>query len=457
MDDSTTSQDNNNNNNEDDDDDDAFSSSGSSSSSSWRGWTCDELTPALCGLQRSEGTLTLRGNIDVHYWMYTAMFPPADEETENAAAAQLPLVFVHGGPGLPHSYLLPLRQQACRGRTVIFYDQAGCGASSIVPRKKKKEEETTNQTINLQEDYPWLLDPLYYATEELPALLQHWGFDAYHIVGHAWGTMVAQLFALETKPAPALASMTLLGGLSDMRLWEQAMWDPKTGSLGRLPPFLQRQVLFLQANEMYESSQYVALEQGLRRRFMCRTVPLPDCYIQAQAGRNDEISKALFGPSIFANGGSMAHFNTTERLRTELAHVPVLLGASTFDIISPSVTTVLYDQLPLSEMFVCNKSGHVSAIDEPARTNGFITDFITRVEMARHHGRPFVPQRGVRPVDGDARTVNAWISSWPFALVFVLSLVLGFALARAILVMQIRKGYRRVGATTHAHSVLAAH
>ena len=45
--------------------------------------------------------------------------------------SNVPLVTLHGGPGWPHNYLLPLRQLACEGREVIFYDQAGCGASEM--------------------------------------------------------------------------------------------------------------------------------------------------------------------------------------------------------------------------------------------------------------------------------------------------------------------------------------
>ena len=42
---------------------------------------------------------------------------------------KLPLLCVHGGPAIPHDYLLPLRRLADRGRRVIFYDQLGCGNS----------------------------------------------------------------------------------------------------------------------------------------------------------------------------------------------------------------------------------------------------------------------------------------------------------------------------------------
>ena len=40
-----------------------------------------------------------------------------------------PLVVVHGGPGSPHDYLLPLLALG-EGREVIFYDQLGCGRST---------------------------------------------------------------------------------------------------------------------------------------------------------------------------------------------------------------------------------------------------------------------------------------------------------------------------------------
>lgn len=37
--------------------------------------------------------------------------------------ALYPLVTIHGGPGFDHQYLLPMKQLACAGRKVLFYDQ----------------------------------------------------------------------------------------------------------------------------------------------------------------------------------------------------------------------------------------------------------------------------------------------------------------------------------------------
>ena len=40
----------------------------------------------------------------------------------------IPVLCLHGGPGMPHDYLEPLADLAS-SRPVIFYDQPGCGRS----------------------------------------------------------------------------------------------------------------------------------------------------------------------------------------------------------------------------------------------------------------------------------------------------------------------------------------
>jgi pimeloyl-ACP methyl ester carboxylesterase len=44
---------------------------------------------------------------------------------EKEESGKLPLVCLHGGPGVGHDYLEPLEAMAKTGRRVIFYDQLG--------------------------------------------------------------------------------------------------------------------------------------------------------------------------------------------------------------------------------------------------------------------------------------------------------------------------------------------
>lgn len=50
--------------------------------------------------------------------------------------AKRPLVVLHGGPGLPHDYLLPIARLAGTEHIpVIMHDQLGYGLSTLLPEK----------------------------------------------------------------------------------------------------------------------------------------------------------------------------------------------------------------------------------------------------------------------------------------------------------------------------------
>ena len=90
----------------------------------------------------------------------------------------IPVVVIHGGPGLPHDYLEPL-EDLSKERQVIFYDQLGCGNSA-------KINDPSLWTVK-------------YFVSELKELITSFDLDKYHILGHSWGAALAVAFAL-TKP-----------------------------------------------------------------------------------------------------------------------------------------------------------------------------------------------------------------------------------------------------------------
>jgi len=150
--------------------------------------TCDEITPDLCELRQTNDSLVVKG-LRLNYWRFEAS-PPSGLANE-----RLPIVMVHGGPGWSHDYLLPLKQQACRGRTVYFYDQVGAGVSE--------------RPVSAKASAPHLFDIDYYP-EELAALIRHLGLRRFHVLGSSWGTIVAQLFALGPNSG-GLAGLVLSG------------------------------------------------------------------------------------------------------------------------------------------------------------------------------------------------------------------------------------------------------
>lgn len=81
-----------------------------------------------------------------------------------------PLVVIHGGPGVPSNYLMNL-VNVITDRTVIFYDQLGCGRSSRLAEKEAYSIESS--------------------VDDLRALLNHWKLKNYHLFGHSFGGIVA--------------------------------------------------------------------------------------------------------------------------------------------------------------------------------------------------------------------------------------------------------------------------
>ena len=65
--------------------------------------------PDLCDLNLEKGSVKIRG-VSVVYWRYT------NKKNDND---KTPLLLVHGGPGFSHKYILPMKQQACRGREIV--------------------------------------------------------------------------------------------------------------------------------------------------------------------------------------------------------------------------------------------------------------------------------------------------------------------------------------------------
>ncbi len=107
-----------------------------------------------------------------------------------------PLLLMHGGPGLDHSSLLPLRRCADQF-TLVFYDHRCNGRSVGAP--------VTSMT--------W--DNL---TADADALRQTLGFDRWAVLGHSFGGMVALEYTL--RYPQSLSHLVLLDTCGDA-WWEQ--------------------------------------------------------------------------------------------------------------------------------------------------------------------------------------------------------------------------------------------
>lgn len=132
-----------------------------------------------------------------------------------------PLICLHGGPGLAHDYLLPLVDLASTASVpVILYDQIGGGRSTLLPQKSG--------------DF-WTIELF---IDELVNLLGYLGVtDAFYLLGHSWGGILAAEFAVRRQPG-GLRGLVLTDSLASYALWVQSNIQLLQG----LPPWVMEGV-----------------------------------------------------------------------------------------------------------------------------------------------------------------------------------------------------------------------
>ncbi|KZT03602.1 proline-specific peptidase [Laetiporus sulphureus 93-53] len=125
-----------------------------------------------------EGLIPFKVEGDTHHTWYR-LFGDLSNRT------RAPLVVLHGGPGLPHDYLIPIADLfKIDGIPVIFYDQLGTGRSTHLPYKPNSF---------------WTFDLF---LDELTNLLNFLGVqDGFDLLGHSWGGMLAAEFVIRRRPS----------------------------------------------------------------------------------------------------------------------------------------------------------------------------------------------------------------------------------------------------------------
>lgn len=270
------------------------------------------------------------------------------------SSSRLPLLCIHGGPGMSHEYLRPLEEMTTTGRQVVFYDQLGCGDSD---RLDPSEE--------------WSLELF---LEELVAVRSAAGLARCHVLGHGWGGILALEHALR-RPA-GLESLVLSSTVASVPHWRS--------EIGRMVAALPAKVkATLQAHADAGSTADVACQRAADvffRRHLCRMNPWPDCLARsvAQARANPEARRVLFGAGEIEPDGALADWDISAQL--DRIEYPTLVVSGRYDFTSPPIAAELYQGIASSEWVVCEHSANVPHLEEPLRYLEVLDGFLSKVE-----------------------------------------------------------------------------
>lgn len=246
------------------------------------------------GPRFNEGLVTVT-RPDLHaadtkkFSLYYRVYNPSSIHSKESP----PLVVLHGGPSLPSNYLYPLAQQFSTSRSIIFYDQLGCGQSS------QPEDRCMYSIEN--------------AVHDLQELVHSLQLEKFHLLGHSFGGIVAYEYlaaGLHAGSSDCL-SLTLDSTPSNMKT--------SLEECSRLGEEVKNDLILGDMN-VAEATRLV--QDQLRRHFECRLDRMPDSLVTAI-----EMRGTVFGPEEVVD--YVAHPPSRDSLMP-----PVLMIRGQYDFIT---------------------------------------------------------------------------------------------------------------------------
>ncbi len=262
-----------------------------------------------------------------------------DGELPGDAGGPAPLVVLHGGPGVPHDYLVSLAAlHAETGRAVVFYDQLGCGDSDHLP----------------DADPGMWTEELF--VRELAVVLGELGIAGrYHVLGQSWGGMLALLHALE-QPA-GLRSLVIANSPASIPLWLAEANRLRE----ELPPDVQATLIEHEDAGTTDDPAYEEAMQVFYDRHVCRVVPNPPEVQRAFArlAEDPTVYHTMNGPSEFHVIGAIKDFDVTAAAGG--GRVPALVVSGEHDEATPAVVQPLVDGLRDARWELVEGTSHLHA------------------------------------------------------------------------------------------------
>jgi proline-specific peptidase len=271
----------------------------------------------------------------------------------------VPILCLHGGPGMPHDYLEPLAGLA-EARPVIFYDQLGCGRSD-----------------RPGDDSLWSLERF---VEELAAVREALGLDRMHLFGNSWGGWLALQYVLDRRPA--LDSLILSSSPPSVSRWISDC----AGLRAALDPAVQDVLDRHEASGYFSCPEYQWAITQFYRRHLCRADPWPDCLERTFAGMGGDVYETMWGPSEFGPvTGRLNGWDVTGRL-AEITVPAALVTGGRYDEACPDHMAVLAGGIRGAELAIFEQSSHLAFIEERAGYLGVVADFLARADRAAQTG-----------------------------------------------------------------------
>ena len=267
----------------------------------------------------------------------------------------IPLLTLHGGPGAGHDYLEPLERLAT-DRSVIFYDQLGCG----------KSDQPDDRSL-------WRIERF---VAEVNTVRQALGLEQIHLLGQSWGGWLAIEYMLSHPQG--VVSLILASTSASLPQFVAETTRLKAELPLEIYQTLQRH----EAMGDYHHPDYEAAVLEFYKRHVCRLDPWPEPLLRTVANLNgNAVYETMNGPNEFIVIGNLKNWDRTDRL-SEIT-VPTLITVGHYDELTPTCAETLHRGIPNSRTVIFEESAHLAHLEEADRYLQVVADFIVNIETLR--------------------------------------------------------------------------
>lgn len=262
----------------------------------------------------------------------------------------VPMMMMHGGPGLDHSYFLPWFDALCSHMELVYYDHRGNGLS-----------ERPDSLAGISHD-TWV--------EDADALRAHLGHDRIILFGHSYGGALALEYAL--KHGDRLAGLVLCCTAPTFDYLDVVLQNARAKGTPKQLSALKTVL----SGTLREDAEW--------RKMWMTYLPLYfKRYDPAVGAAMDRKMTYSVAAQNHANAHCLPSFNTVDRLgRIE---TPTLVISGREDWITPHAQAGgrIQAGLPHAEAVVFGESGHFPFIEETGPFMQLISDWVAGLGTAK--------------------------------------------------------------------------
>ncbi|AWP47829.1 proline iminopeptidase-family hydrolase [Levilactobacillus brevis] len=262
--------------------------------------------------------------------------------TRTVGHGPIKLLCLHGGPGSNHTEFENFAAELGEDRVqVTMYDQLGSFFSDQPDFSRPENQHFLT---------------LDYYLSELEEVRQQLGLDQFYLLGHSWGGLLAQEYALKYgQHLKGLVVMSMIDNIAEYTVHINAL---------RAATLTASQVAYMQGiehAEAFDDPEYQALVDVLNRQFVCRHPEKGPRQLVATTAT--QVYNHFQGNNEFVMVGTLNGWDRRADLHT--ITLPTLLTFGEYDTMPLATARRMQQALPHARLVLTPDGGHCHSIDNP--------------------------------------------------------------------------------------------